>query len=231
MSKALNKLVVGLIHGKEFSKGLIINIVGSHYVDRNLICYDFSIDNVGNVPYNLVIVGINLQDKIKKINNDYLALDLEITVKYYKQPEEQIDIYQIFSPQIDKKEIIHLNNKFNINLAGKLNEDITQLDIGEDDNKNILYGKFLPKVEISDRGNCTTFELYFNIKKTEKDISKEDALKLVNSEYNTLDEKLRNCIESTEEIWLENFYIISSEIDFSYGFENDMSFCTYINLF
>ena len=74
MTTSLEKILKHFINGKEYSPGLIVNIVSVETDKNNNIRVVFDIDNVGDVPYNLLIIGVNLREEIEKLSK-YISFE------------------------------------------------------------------------------------------------------------------------------------------------------------
>ena len=57
MVTGLEKILKHFINGKEFSPGLIVNVLSVETDMYDNVRVVFDVDNVGGVPYNLLIVG------------------------------------------------------------------------------------------------------------------------------------------------------------------------------
>jgi hypothetical protein len=207
MKSAFDKIVNRLIDNKEYSKGLIVKIVDSKLLSKNNIRYVFDIENVGNVPYNLLVVGVNIKYRIEQLSK-YITHeeDYDFSVRYIKQ-EEKNDIEDIFFSEIPFKDIYHITPEFLSKMVPTL-KTMTKLFYYPYD--IYFIGKFLPKINYDGK-----FHLYFKIEEIDKSknpdfIFQEDSTEehfneifKDEDEFGALDE----LVSSIQHLWPENFIV------------------------
>ena len=108
MTTSLEKILKHFINGKEYSPGLIVNIVSVETDKNNNIRVVFDIDNVGDVPYNLLIIGVNLREEIEKLSK-YISFEAnDIITSYVGQKKGIQDILHILGSEVPFSEIFYL---------------------------------------------------------------------------------------------------------------------------
>jgi hypothetical protein len=142
----LEKMINHFINGKEYSPGLVINIVEFKYYDNNDIEVSFTIDNVGDVPYSLFVIGVNLEHEILGLTK-YLSFKPEAILVNYLYNGEKISIFSLNTSDVPADKIFYLSKSFKSSLLSKL----AGIDEVVYDGKDTLHGyrikgKFLPKI-------------------------------------------------------------------------------------
>jgi hypothetical protein len=227
MVTGLEKILKHFINGKEFSPGLIVNILS---VDTDM--YDnvrvvFDVDNVGDVPYNLLIVGINLKGEIEKLS-EYISFEPNyVYVSYVGQKKGIQDVFHIQSSEVPFSEIFHLTKSFKSELLHNL-QDITMLPVefhhGKKDDLKI-FGKFIPRIGVSDfrdelflnltfRVTGTEPEMKYDLQQLEGDVD-EALISGSFSEYSDI----QNALSNTFDKWPRNFYFDDAGVDLPYWME------------
>ena len=148
MTTSLEKILKHFINGKEYSPGLIVNIVSVETDKNNNIRVVFDIDNVGDVPYNLLIIGVNLREEIEKLSK-YISFEAnDIITSYVGQKKGIQDILHILGSEVPFSEIFYLTKSFKSELLHNL-QDITMLPVDFHHGKKEdlkIFGKFIPKI-------------------------------------------------------------------------------------
>ena len=112
MTTSLEKILKHFINGKEYSPGLIVNIVSVETDKNNNIRVVFDIDNVGDVPYNLLIIGVNLREEIEKLSK-YISFEAnDIITSYVGQKIGIQDILHILGSEVPFSEIFYLTKSY-----------------------------------------------------------------------------------------------------------------------
>jgi hypothetical protein len=213
MISGIEKLIRHFIDGKEYSPGLIIKIVNVNIDEVKNIKVVFDLENEGDVPYNLIIVGTNLQNEINKYI-EYLSLeDYYVVVSYVKQNTG--DIFYAYG-DVPFKDIMHLTNSFKSELLHNL-QDIQTLRVSNYKNNNIkIIGKFIPKIYISTFKEYIYLNITFMVKEVDPNIEYdvEELIGFVDEEFiesgfggysEYLD--IQNAVTETYDKWDRNFQL------------------------
>jgi hypothetical protein len=213
MSTALEKILKHFINGNEYSPGLIVNIVSVETDKNDNIRAVFDIDNVGDVPYNLLIIGINLRGEIEKLSK-YISFEPnDIITSYVGQKKGIQDVLHILGSEVPFSEIFYLTKSFKSELLHNL-QDITMLPVdyhhGKKEYLQIL-GKFIPKINVSNfkdelflnitfRVTETEPEMKYDLQQLEGDVD-EALINLSFGEYNDI----QDAVSATFDKWSKNF--------------------------
>jgi hypothetical protein len=226
MVTGLEKILKHLINGKEYSPGLIVNIVSVETDDNDNVKVIFDIDNVGDVPYNLVIIGVNLISEIEKLSK-YISFEPnDIRTSYVKQKKGIQDIFHILSSEVPFSEIFYLTKSFKSELLHNL-QDITMLPVDYHHGKKEylqIIGKFIPKISVSDfrdelflnitfRVTETEPEMKYDLQQLEGDVD-EALINRSFEEYNDI----QDAVSATFDKWSRNFFS-EEPIDLPYWME------------
>lgn len=224
MVTALEKILKHFINGKEYSPGLIVNIVSVETDEKNNISVVFDVDNVGDVPYNILVIGINLRYEIEKLS-EYISFEPNhINTSYVGQKKGIQDVLHILGSEVPFSKIFHLTKSFKSELLHNL-QNITMLPVSfhhgkEGDLK--IFGKFIPKIDVSDFRDELFLNITFRVTGTEPkmdyDLSQltgdvdEALINLEFGEYNDI----QDAISATFDKWPRNFYFDDSGFDMPY---------------
>ena len=227
MTTSLEKILKHFINGKEYSPGLIVNIVSVETDKNDNIRAVFDIDNVGDVPYNLLIIGVNLREEIEKLSK-YISFEAnDIITSYVEQKKGIQDILHILGSEVPFSEIFYLTKSFKSELLHNL-QDITMLPVDFHHGKKEdlkIFGKFIPKINVSDfrdelflnitfRVTGTEPEMKYDLQQLEGDV--DEALINVNFEvYNDI----QDAVSKTFDKWPKNFYFNDAGFDLPYWME------------
>jgi hypothetical protein len=165
MVTGLEKILKHFINGKEFSPGLIVNVLSVETDMYDNVRVVFDVDNVGGVPYNLLIVGVNLKGEIEKLS-EYISFEPNhIYVSYVGQKKGIQDIMHIQGSEVPFSDIFYLTNSFKSELLHNL-QDINQLPVnhhhGKKEHLKVL-GKFIPRIGVSDFRDELFLDLTFRM--------------------------------------------------------------------
>jgi len=213
MVKGLEKIIRHFIDGKEYSPGLIIKIVE---VDTDM--YDnvkvvFDIINESDVPYNLIIIGINLKNEIIKYS-EYISFEPnDIIISYVKQPVG-FDVFYAYG-SIPFNQILHLTKSFKLSLLDNL-QNINKLPIGFHNGKKEyveLLGKFIPRINVSEFKDELYLNLTFRITETNpvmeynpNDLVGDVDEELISGNFEEYSQ-IQNALTLTLDEWPRNFYL------------------------
>jgi hypothetical protein len=227
MVTGLEKILKHFINGKEFSPGLVVNIVSVETDMYENVKVVFDIDNVGDVPYNLLIVGVNLKGEIEKLS-EYISFEPNyIYVSYVGQKEGIQDIFHVQGSEVPFSEILHLTKSFKSELLHNL-QNITMLPVdfhhGKKDDLKI-FGKFIPRISVSDfrdelflnltfRVTGTEPEMKYDLQQLEGDVD-EALINLSFGEYNNI----QDALSATFDKWPRNFEFEDAGVDLPYWME------------
>ena len=216
MVKGLEKIIRHFIDGKEYSPGLIINIVEVDTDPYDNIKVVFDIKNEDNVPYNLIIIGINLKNEIRKYS-EYISFDPnDIIISYVKQPVG-FDVFYAYG-SIPFNEILHLTKSFKSSLLDNL-QDVNKLPLsfynGKKDYVELL-GKFIPRINVSEFKDELFLNITFRITGTNPEIEyvPNDLIgdvdeELFNGRFQEYSQ-IQNAVTLTFDEWPRNFYLDDS---------------------
>lgn len=227
MTTSLEKILKHFINGKEYSPGLIVNIVSVETDKNNNIRVVFDIDNVGDVPYNLLIIGVNLREEIEKLSK-YISFEAnDIITSYVGQKKGIQDILHILGSEVPFSEIFYLTKSFKSELLHNL-QDITMLPVDFHHGKKEdlkIFGKFIPKINVSDfrdelflnitfRVTGTEPEMKYDLQQLEGDVD-EALINVSFEEYNDI----QDALSETFDKWSKNFYFNDAGFDLPYWME------------
>ena len=227
MTTSLEKILKHFINGKEYSPGLIVNIVSVETDKNNNIRVVFDIDNVGDVPYNLLIIGVNLREEIEKLSK-YISFEAnDIITSYVEQKKGIQDILHILGSEVPFSEIFYLTKSFKSELLHNLH-DITMLPVDFHHGKKEdlkIFGKFIPKINVSDfrdelflnitfRVTGTEPEMKYDLQQLEGDVD-EALINVSFEEYNDI----QDALSETFDKWPKNFYFNDAGFDLPYWME------------
>ena len=227
MTTSLEKILKHFINGKEYSPGLIVNIVSVETDKNDNIRAVFDIDNVGDVPYNLLIIGVNLREEIKKLSK-YISFEAnDIITSYVGQKKGIQDILHILGSEVPFSEIFYLTKSFKSELLHNL-QDITMLPVDFHHGKKEdlkIFGKFIPKINVSDfrdelflnitfRVTGTEPEMKYDLQQLEGDVD-EALINVSFEEYNDI----QDALSETFDKWPKNFYFNDAGFDLPYWME------------
>ena len=227
MTTSLEKILKHFINGKEYSPGLIVNIVSVETDKNNNIRVVFDIDNVGDVPYNLLIIGVNLREEIEKLSK-YISFEAnDIITSYVEQKKGIQDILHILGSEVPFSEIFYLTKSFKSELLHNL-QDITMLPVDFHHGKKEdlkIFGKFIPKINVSDfrdelflnitfRVTGTEPEMKYDLQQLEGDVD-EALINVSFEEYNDI----QDALSETFDKWPKNFYFNDAGFDLPYWME------------
>ena len=227
MTTSLEKILKHFINGKEYSSGLIVNIVSVETDKNNNIRAVFDIDNVGDVPYNLLIIGVNLREEIEKLSK-YISFEAnDIITSYVEQKKGIQDILHILGSEVPFSEIFYLTKSFKSELLHNL-QDITMLPVNFHHGKKEdlkIFGKFIPKINVSDfrdelflnitfRVTGTEPEMKYDLQQLEGDVD-EALINVSFEEYNDI----QDALSETFDKWSKNFYFNDVGFDLPYWME------------
>lgn len=227
MTTSLEKILKHFINGKEYSPGLIVNIVSVETDKNDNIRAVFDIDNVGDVPYNLLIIGVNLREEIEKLSK-YISFEAnDIITSYVGQKKGIQDIVHILGSEVPFSEIFYLTKSFKSELLHNL-QDITMLPVDFHHGKKEdlkIFGKFIPKINVSDfrdelflnitfRVTGTEPEMKYDLQQLEGDVD-EALINVSFEEYNDI----QDALSETFDKWAKNFYFNDAGFDLPYWME------------
>jgi len=227
MTTSLEKILKHFINGKEYSPGLIVNIVSVETDKNDNIRAVFDIDNVGDVPYNLLIIGVNLREEIEKLSK-YISFEAnDIITSYVEQKKGIQDILHILGSEVPFSEIFYLTKSFKSELLHNL-QDITMLPVDFHHGKKEdlkIFGKFIPKINVSDfrdelflnmtfRVTGTEPEMKYDLQQLEGDVD-EALINVSFEEYNDI----QDALSETFDKWSKNFYFNDAGFDLPYWME------------
>jgi hypothetical protein len=227
MVAGLEKILKHFINGKEYSPGLIVNIISVESDMYDNVRVVFDVDNVGDVPYNLLIVGVNLRSEVEKLS-EYISFEPNhIYVSYVGQKKGIQDVFHIQGSEVPFSEIFYLTKSFKSELLHNL-QDITQLPVDYHHGKKEhlkIFGKFIPRIGVSDFRDELFLDLTFRVKDTEPKIEydlqqlegdvDEELIQEGFPEY----KRIREALSETFDKWPRNFYFDDSGIDLPYWME------------
>jgi hypothetical protein len=226
MVTGLEKILKHFINGKEFSPGLIVNVLSVETDMYDNVRVVFDVDNVGGVPYNLLIVGVNLKGEIEKLS-EYISFEPNyIYVSYVGQKQGIQDIFHILSSEVPFSEIFYITKSFKSELLHNL-QDITMLPVDYHHGKKEdlkIFGKFIPKIGVSDfrdelflnitfRVTGTEPEIKYDLEQLEGDVD-EALINLSFEEYNDI----QDAVSATFDKWPRNFFS-EQPVDLPYWME------------
>lgn len=234
MVKGLEKIIRHFIDGKEYSPGLVINIIEVDTDPYDNVKVIFDITNEGDVPYNLIIVGTNLKNEIRKYS-EYISFDPnDVIVSYVKQPVN-FDVFYAYG-SIPFSQILHITQSFKSTLLHHLqNIDKLPLEYYHINGGKIdVNGKFIPRIGTSQFKD----EVYLNITFRVNDVTpkvKYDLQELegyVDEAFLSSDDTeyghIRDAVTETFDKWSRNFYLDDTNDDLPYWMNE--SFRIWINL-
>ena len=226
MVTGLEKILKHFINGKEFSPGLIVNVLSVETDMYDNVRVVFDVDNVGGVPYNLLIVGVNLKGEIEKLS-EYISFEPNyIYVSYVGQKQGIQDIFHILSSEVPFSEIFYITKSFKSELLHNL-QNITMLPVDFHHGKKEdlkIFGKFIPKIGVSDfrdelflnitfRVTGTEPEIKYDLEQLEGDVD-EALINLSFEEYNDI----QDAVSATFDKWPRNFFS-EQPVDLPYWME------------
>ena len=234
MVKGLEKIIKHFIDNKEYSPGLIIKIVNVELDIYDNIKIIFDLDNVDDVPYNIIIVGLNLKKEIEKYS-EYISFEPnEIIVSYVKQPIS-VDVFYAYG-SMPFKDVVHLTNSFKSSLLNNL-QNINKLPLNYYDGKKEyieLLGKFIPRIYFSEFKNEILLNLTFRVIDTNPshkfnpdDLVGDVDEAFINNEFEEYGQ-IQNALTLTFDEWYRNFYLDDSSDNLPYWMTE--SFRIFINL-
>jgi hypothetical protein len=227
MVAGLEKILKHFINGKEYSPGLIVNIISVESDMYDNVRVVFDVDNVGDVPYNLLIVGVNLRSEVEKLS-EYISFEPNhIYVSYVGQKKGIQDVFHIQGSEVPFSEIFYLTKSFKSELLHNL-QDIIQLPVNYHHGKKEhlkIFGKFIPRIGVSDFRDELFLDLTFRVKDSEPKIDydlqqlegdvDEELIQEGFPEY----KRIREALSETFDKWPRNFYFDDSGIDLPYWME------------
>jgi len=227
MVTGLEKILKHFINGKEFSPGLIVNVLSVETDMYDNVRVVFDVDNVGSDPYNLLIVGVNLKGEIEKLS-EYISFEPNhIYVSFVGQKKGLQDILHIQGSEVPFSDIFYLTNSFKSELLHNL-QDINQLPVnhhhGKKEHLKVL-GKFIPRIGVSDfrdelfldltfRVKGTEPKMEYNLQQLEGDVDEE----LINDNFPEY-KNIREALSNTFDKWPRNFYFDDAGVDLPYWME------------